>query len=58
MVERLEHEIDALADETTMPTEFLVPGENQLSAALDVARTVVRRAETRRDHLSAGGVAL
>jgi cob(I)alamin adenosyltransferase len=45
MVERLEHEIDALAEETTMPTEFLVPGENQLAAALDVARTVVRRAE-------------
>jgi cob(I)alamin adenosyltransferase len=45
MVERLEHEIDALADETTMPTDFLVPGENQLSAALDVARTGVRRAE-------------
>ena len=45
MVERLEREIDALAEETTMPTEFLVPGENQLSAALDVARTVVRRAE-------------
>jgi cob(I)alamin adenosyltransferase len=45
MVERLEHEIDALAEETTMPTEFLVPGENQLSAALDVARTIVRRAE-------------
>jgi cob(I)alamin adenosyltransferase len=45
MVERLEHEIDALAEETTMPAEFLVPGETQLSAALDVARTVVRRAE-------------
>jgi cob(I)alamin adenosyltransferase len=45
MVERLEHEIDALAEETAMPTEFLVPGENQLSAALDVARTIVRRAE-------------
>lgn len=45
MVERLEREIDALSQETTMPEEFLVPGENQLSAALDVARTVVRRAE-------------
>jgi cob(I)alamin adenosyltransferase len=45
MVERLEHQIDELAEETTMPTEFLVPGENQLSAALDVARTVIRRAE-------------
>lgn len=28
-----------------MPKEFVVPGENPLSAALDVARTVVRRAE-------------
>jgi cob(I)alamin adenosyltransferase len=28
-----------------MPAEFLVPGETPLSAALDVARTVVRRAE-------------
>ena len=28
-----------------MPQEFVVPGETQLSAALDVARTVVRRAE-------------
>ena len=28
-----------------MPSDFLVPGESQLSAALDVARTVVRRAE-------------
>jgi cob(I)alamin adenosyltransferase len=28
-----------------MPKEFVVPGENQLSAALDVARTAIRRAE-------------
>jgi cob(I)alamin adenosyltransferase len=28
-----------------MPKDFVVPGENQVSAALDVARTVVRRAE-------------
>ncbi len=45
MVERLEHEIDALSGEIDMPREFVVPGENQTSAALDVARTVVRRAE-------------
>ena len=45
MVERLEVEIDRLSAEIEMPTEFVVPGENQLSAALDVARTVVRRAE-------------
>jgi cob(I)alamin adenosyltransferase len=45
MIERLERSIDELSEETPMPTEFVVPGENQLSAALDVARTVIRRAE-------------
>jgi len=45
MVARLEGEIDALSGEIVMPNEFVVPGETQLSAALDVARTVVRRAE-------------
>ncbi len=45
MIERLESEIDALSEEIEMPKEFVVPGENQLSAALDVARTIVRRAE-------------
>ena len=45
MITRLEGEIDALSDEIVMPNEFVVPGETQLSAALDVARTVVRRAE-------------
>ncbi len=45
MIEMLESQIDALSDEIEMPTEFVVPGENQLSAALDVARTVIRRAE-------------
>ena len=45
MVERLEQEIDALSAEMEVPKEFLVPGETQLSAALDVARTIVRRAE-------------
>ena len=45
MIERLEHEIDALSSESEMPKEFVVPGENRLSAALDVARAVIRRAE-------------
>ena len=45
MVQRLESEIDALSAEVVMPTEFVVPGETQLSAALDLARTTVRRAE-------------
>jgi cob(I)alamin adenosyltransferase len=45
MITRLETEIDALSLEIEMPKEFVVPGENQLSAALDVARTIIRRAE-------------
>jgi cob(I)alamin adenosyltransferase len=45
MILRLEEQIDALSSEIEMPKEFVVPGENQLSGALDVARTVVRRAE-------------
>lgn len=45
MVERLEHAIDGLSSEIEMPREFVVPGENPPSAALDVARTIVRRAE-------------
>ncbi len=45
MVERLEGQIDELSAEIEMPDEFVVPGETQLSAALDVARTVIRRAE-------------
>lgn len=47
MVDELERRIDDASQSTTMPTEFVVPGENQLAAALDVARTVVRRAERR-----------
>lgn len=45
MITRLEEQIDALSSEIEMPKEFVVPGENQLAASLDVARTVVRRAE-------------
>ncbi len=45
MIDRLEVEIDELSREIAMPSEFVVPGENQLSAALDLARTIVRRAE-------------
>ncbi len=45
MVRGLEQLIDDLMARTAMPTEFVVPGQNRVSAALDVARTVVRRAE-------------
>jgi cob(I)alamin adenosyltransferase len=47
MVERLEERIDALVAEHPLPNAFVVPGANPASAALDVARSVVRRAERR-----------
>lgn len=45
MIERLEERIDALSGRFEMPAEFVVPGQNRPAAALDLARTVVRRAE-------------
>ncbi len=45
MIERLEVAIDDLIDRIDMPTDFVIPGANRASAALDLARTVVRRAE-------------
>jgi cob(I)alamin adenosyltransferase len=45
MVTHLEHLIDQVTERFEPPTEFVVPGQSRLSALLDVARTVVRRAE-------------
>jgi cob(I)alamin adenosyltransferase len=45
MVAELEVHIDELIGRFEMPSEFVVPGANRTSAALDVSRTVVRRAE-------------
>ncbi len=45
MVESLERRMDDLSGRFELPAEFVVPGTNRCSAALDVARTVVRRAE-------------
>jgi cob(I)alamin adenosyltransferase len=47
MVDGLEREIDRLVEAKPLPNAFVVPGANALSAALDVARSVVRRAERR-----------
>jgi len=40
----------------TMPAEFVVPGETPTSAALELARTIVRRAERRAVTLGAEGL--
>jgi cob(I)alamin adenosyltransferase len=45
MVEALEPLIDAATARFEMPTDFVIPGESRVGALLDVARTVVRRAE-------------
>ncbi len=44
-VEWLEQQTDDLGAELVLPREFVVPGDSAAGAALDVARTVVRRAE-------------
>jgi cob(I)alamin adenosyltransferase len=45
MVAALEPIIDAVTATFDPPQEFVLPGQNRLAAALDLARTVVRRAE-------------
>jgi cob(I)alamin adenosyltransferase len=55
MVETLEGWIDDLTERHGLATEFLVPGQDPVSAQLDVARAVVRRAERRTVHLHSRG---
>lgn len=45
MVDGLEAMIDDLLGRFDMPAQFVVPGGSPISASLDLARTVVRRAE-------------
>jgi cob(I)alamin adenosyltransferase len=53
MVEGLERRIDEEVAARPLPSEFIVPGATPASAALDVARSTVRRAERRVVELSA-----
>ncbi|HLM63864.1 MAG TPA: cob(I)yrinic acid a,c-diamide adenosyltransferase [Acidimicrobiales bacterium] len=45
MVTALEALVDDLGERFEAPSQFVVPGQTPLAAQLDVARTVVRRAE-------------
>ncbi len=47
MTEELEPLIDGYMDRVDLPPKFVLPGGNQLSAQLDLARTAIRRAERR-----------
>jgi cob(I)alamin adenosyltransferase len=55
MVAELERLIDRYMAEVELPPKFVIPGGNQLSAQLDVARTTIRRAERRISELSEKG---
>ena len=45
MVTALEAGIDDLLARFDMPSDFTIPGANRVAAALDLARTIVRRTE-------------
>jgi cob(I)alamin adenosyltransferase len=47
MLDGVESELRSLEARMTMPREFVVPGETTASAALEMARAVLRRAERR-----------
>ena len=47
MVGWLEQAIDYYMDQVDLPPKFVIPGGTQLSAQLDLARAVLRRAERR-----------
>lgn len=55
MIDRIESAIDEIVDRRGMPETFIVPGGSPMAAALDVARTVVRRAERRAVEYANGG---
>jgi len=55
MVTELERAIDRYMDRVELPPQFVIPGGNQLSAQLDVARTTIRRAERRISALNEQG---
>ena len=47
MVENLEQTIDQLEEDVEMPTVFILPGGTPASAAIDMARCIIRTAERR-----------
>jgi cob(I)alamin adenosyltransferase len=56
MVRQVERDLVELEANLEMPREFVVPGETVTSAALELARTILRRAERRAVALSHDGL--
>ena len=52
MTELLERSIDTIAAQVKLPREFIIPGGSPASAAIDIARSTLRRAERRAVALS------
>jgi cob(I)alamin adenosyltransferase len=53
--QRLEDWIAGLQREVPMPRQFIYPGQNSTSASIDLARTIIRRAERRTMALKEAG---
>jgi cob(I)alamin adenosyltransferase len=51
----LEAQIEQISRIVEIPKEFIIPGDTPAGAALDLARTIVRRAEREVTHLSHNG---
>lgn len=47
----LELQIDDISSKVVIPNEFILPGDSKAGAAIDLARTIVRRAERHLAHL-------
>jgi cob(I)alamin adenosyltransferase len=47
MTQMLERTIDTITAQVELPREFIIPGGSPASAAIDIARTTLRRAERR-----------
>lgn len=47
----LENQIEMIGKTVTIPDEFILPGDSKAGAAIDLARTIVRRAERHIAHL-------
>lgn len=46
-VKWLEDNIDDISSQVVIPDEFIIPGDSKAGAAIDLARTIIRRAERR-----------
>ena len=56
MVDKLEKTTDALSEKIELPREFIMPGGSPAGAAIDLARSTVRRAERRTVELMDNGL--